>query len=106
MEQTLVECPTCKGEGKLTINAQQMKSVGGKLVFEEQPPVTIDCVICHGEGKITEEYARELMEFEQSCCTCEDEVPDAFYVADGQCECGIQKHHYHCRRCGKIQQIG
>ena len=25
---------------------------------------------------------------------------------DGQCSCGVNKHHYHCSHCGLITQIG
>ena len=28
------------------------------------------------------------------------------YFEDGKCDCGINKHHYHCTECGKVVQIG
>ena len=25
---------------------------------------------------------------------------------DNECECGTIKHHYHCARCGRVNQVG
>jgi len=38
-------------------------------------------------------------------CTCE---MDKFhsYPEDGQCACGVYKHHVHCAKCGGISQVG
>ena len=27
------------------------------------------------------------------------------YPGDGECECGVYKHHVHCK-CGRISQVG
>ena len=35
-----------------------------------------------------------------------DPMDDVMYVPDNMCSCGIQKHHYHCAKCGKVSQIG
>lgn len=41
---------------------------------------------------------------------CEDSDKHGFensvYMPDKFCECGIDKHHYHCSVCGKVTQIG
>lgn len=44
-------------------------------------------------------------------CDCEGEDREkcfagASYRNDGECECGIHKHHYHGLICRKIVQIG
>ena len=25
---------------------------------------------------------------------------------DGECTCGVWKHHWHCEQCGKVTQVG
>ena len=37
-------------------------------------------------------------------CKCENGTFDS-YPGDGQCKCGIIKHHVHCQ-CGGVLQIG
>lgn len=40
-------------------------------------------------------------------CDCDDANPrDVIYRDDGECDCGIEKHHYHCPHCGGVTQIG
>jgi len=38
-------------------------------------------------------------------CGCNNSK-SGIYIGDGQCDCGVHKHHYHCTSCGKITQIG
>ena len=40
---------------------------------------------------------------------CEDDkhgFDDSVYMPDNTCQCGIEKHHYHCGVCGGVTQIG
>ncbi len=42
-------------------------------------------------------------------CQChaeEDDYTPAIYFPDNACHCGCRKHHYHCGRCGKLEQVG
>jgi len=40
-----------------------------------------------------------------SWCSCEN--PEfGEYKADGECSCGMQRHHVHCRNCGCVLQVG
>jgi len=39
-------------------------------------------------------------------CECGDKETFGSYPEDGQCICGIYKHHVHCGTCGGITQIG
>lgn len=39
-------------------------------------------------------------------CLCSDGGLNPKLYNDGECSCGIHKHHWHCGRCGKITQIG
>ena len=38
---------------------------------------------------------------------CECDKPEFLcYPEDGECPCGIYKHHVHCRSCGAVLQVG
>ena len=41
-------------------------------------------------------------------CECDEKVRarGSEYSEDGYCECGVEKHHYHCLSCRKLTQIG
>jgi hypothetical protein len=38
-------------------------------------------------------------------CDCGHETFGS-YPQDGECACGMHKHHVHCGTCGKISQVG
>ena len=42
--------------------------------------------------------------FSQNWCECENSE-FLVYTEDGECSCGVYKHHVHCT-CGKISQVG
>ena len=48
------------------------------------------------------------MKLEASWCenVKEHGFENSFYMPDNTCQCGIEKHHYHCGKCGKVTQIG
>lgn len=44
-------------------------------------------------------------------CKCDENSSDkcftrSTYFGDGECDCGVEKHHYHGGVCGGITQIG
>ena len=39
-------------------------------------------------------------------CDCEDGGVFLCYVEDGCCDCGIGRHHTHCKVCGGVKQLG
>jgi len=39
-------------------------------------------------------------------CKCGKDEVFGCYPEDGECTCGVYKHHVHCGRCGGISQIG
>ena len=39
-------------------------------------------------------------------CECDDQHETVDCRDDGECDCGVDKHHYHCRACGGVFQIG
>ncbi len=39
-------------------------------------------------------------------CRCGKDSRFGSYPEDGECRCGVWKHHVHCGRCGRVSQIG
>jgi len=39
-------------------------------------------------------------------CECGKNSEFLCYPDDGECTCGIEKHHIHCKTCGGVSQIG
>ena len=39
-------------------------------------------------------------------CECGPNGTFGCYPGDGECSCGMHKHHVHCGVCGKVSQIG
>jgi len=47
------------------------------------------------------------LQLSKSWCECKEEGPSTWlFMDDNACECGVQKHHYHCTVCGKVKQVG
>jgi hypothetical protein len=38
-------------------------------------------------------------------CMCGNAAEFLCYPEDGECSCGVNKHHVHCK-CGRISQVG
>jgi len=94
-------CPRCEGKGKLSITAQVYEN--GK--FRSEPPVGIDCPTCEGKGKISDRMLKEIKRMDAMWCSCDNRSGEAYYVEDGvNPEC--RKHHWRCKDCGKILQVG
>ncbi len=95
----MLQCPTCKGEGIQTCEVHEL----GKEVHSFETT----CVVCDGDKEITEELAEQLKEQDKLWCRCTSiEYTFGSYPEDGECNCGVHKHHVHCGTCGKISQIG
>lgn len=39
-------------------------------------------------------------------CSCGYDGDEIVFRDDGDCTCGIHRHHYHCAQCGGLTQIG
>lgn len=52
--------------------------------------------------------AIEAMPIELSAewCKCGELETFGCYPDDGECTCGVHKHHVHCGTCGKVSQVG
>ena len=64
----------------------------------------IECVGCGGTGEISEEMASAITYMEDAWCECEEDHGVTFWK-DGQ-HPDLHKHHYRCKKCKKIVQIG
>jgi len=83
-------------EKTVPITIQVSEVVDGKRVTH---PVTM---------QIPESLDRSLKDPKQQelWCRCGYEGGGDIFKDDGECSCGVRKHHYHCPKCGKITQIG
>ena len=93
----LVECPLCKGKREVIF---EVTEPGGKV-----NNVPLKCVVCDGEGKVTPGRALSYKRQQESWCKCGNPSGDVEYVPDNVSSV-CSKHHYVCRDCGKIVQIG
>jgi len=52
--------------------------------------------------------SQKLKDVELKCgwCFCGPNCIFHSYPQDGECSCGVYKHHVHCARCGHICQVG
>jgi hypothetical protein len=91
-------CPSCKGTGKMELTIQTY----GEATVRKS---SIGCITCGESGTITKEKKAQLDAEYKMWCRCEDS-DDSEFRDDGECNCGVHKHHYHCVGCGKITQIG
>lgn len=79
----------------------ERKNVLGGVVVEEVENMRIDVRETAKRDKL------EPMKPFLSSKWCECEKPEFLcYPEDGECPCGIHKHHVHCSKCGSVSQIG
>ena len=93
-------CPKCK-DGKMNVRVTEY----GKSTTT----IELNCVSCDGTGQVSDEKLKEIKDIDrfvdEEMCDCEDPTFGS-YPEDGECSCGMYKHHVHCGTCGKISQIG
>lgn len=58
-----------------------------------------------GKTKVTKK------KYKNTWCKCKvpptpEQSDLSMFNADGLCDCGIHKHHIHCKKCGGVTQIG
>ena len=91
-------CPTCKGSCKQIIKVCNRKT---GMVEKEIP---VHCGTCNGEGKVTEETLKNIMYEKSLYCSCKNN--DDVYFVDDNVDSECSKHHWKCKNCKKIVQIG
>jgi len=100
-------CPKCK-KGQMIIKVQDF-TCGKKFKENDCLDMQIDCIHCDGTGEVSDEKLASIKETDrfiaEEMCSC-DNPTFGSYPQDGECSCGMYKHHVHCGNCGKISQIG
>lgn len=93
------KCDSCEGSGEMKITMQEGFGKDAKKTES-----TIECVICHGTGFV-DKQTKDEVEFEENMwCKCgEDHGVDSY--KDGEHH-QIHKHHYRCKKCKDVVQIG
>lgn len=92
-------CPTCKGKKKVEVT---VVTVGSKNPDEK---ILMNCHVCDGAGQVSDQKLIAIQKAEKLWCRCKESTFGS-YPQDGECNCGVYKHHVHCGKCGKISQIG
>lgn len=87
----------CSCKGRLFNRQSKCKHI---RLFEER---MADEIIADDEP--TPEQAKGFWKSEWCECGKQDDSDPVFFD-DGECVCGTEKHHYHCKFCGCIMQIG
>ena len=96
---TMPDCPVCKASGKVTI---QVKSCPPS---ETDGPCDLTCYFCDGHGKVPAMAIEALEEHRKDWCSCGNSSNNLDYFVDGE-HPKCHKHHYRCKDCGGITQIG
>ena len=95
-------CPNCKGSGKWDCVATIIDKAGPRLA----PAVRMNCFTCEGLGKVDPiEQERKKKEADDFWCSCGNPSGEVDSFDDGEGEMCF-KHHYCCRDCGKVYQVG
>lgn len=93
-----MKCPQCEN-GKMNLTVE----VWGQPEKTEHTQIT--CIHCKGTGEVSEEE-NEAIEFEKNMwCECGNKNDVADYYEDGE-HPELHKHHYRCRNCQGVVQIG
>jgi len=103
LKKDLIICPTCKGEGTRAVVAKILDEKG----WYDAPPVVMSCSLCEGKKVVSKKWLEAREEaYKDFWCACKgDALRDSIYYADGE-HLGCSKHHYRCRTCGKVTQVG
>jgi len=97
-----MNCTVCKGTGKMSLTVTHGWP-GDKDAVEEVSE--IDCVWCDGTGEIDKQTAKEI-EYEQTMwCECGKGSENPVFWDDGEHD-EIGKHHWRCKYCDGVVQIG
>ena len=95
--KTLHTCPSCT-KGKITITMEEW----GKP--ETKTETIMNCLDCDGSGEVSQEDLDDIEYEKNMWCKCDGDTPTKFY--DDGVHPEISKHHWRCKPCGKVKQIG
>lgn len=97
----LIDCRWCSGTGEQSMETTVISARG-----TEKSVTKIGCNICKGSGKLTKRYADQITNItDEFWCKCSDPHDDFDFYDDGE-HPDCSKHHYRCKQCGKVFQVG
>ena len=96
-EAKSVVCPVCAGAKEVTVEVTTITPAGAT-----ESSMKMDCHICNGTGKVSAAKARAHARMQEVWCSCDGDTGDAVYHPDSE----GGKHHWTCRLCGKLVQVG
>lgn len=98
--QDPVLCPQCSGACRISVEVTEIASGGHR----KKSSVDMKCITCDGAGKVSASVVAALKREQEMWCSCAS-PGEPQYFADGD-DLEIWKHHWRCRACGKVLQIG
>ena len=92
-------CPQCSGSGKIQYTVHE--GIGPNATKTEHE---MTCILCKG-FKTVSDAVMKVFKYESTMwCECDKETIVTFYD-DGE-HPELSKHHYRCKVCDKVTQIG
>ena len=93
-----MKCVACSGTGKMKI------ILGEENFVDEISEFT--CIVCKGTGEINERVNEKIGNGKSIWCMCPGERdPFSRFYGNGE-HPGIYTHHWRCRKCNGVTQIG
>ncbi len=95
-------CPKCEGKKTMSITVSY-----GWPGHETKPSETSEqrCVHCNGTGEVSDEDLEVINYEDNMWCECGNKNDAVDFYEDGE-HPEIHKHHYRCRNCKGVAQIG
>ena len=94
-----VVCPPCSGSGRMKIQVSEDRPTG-----VVKSTMEMKCITCNGAGKVSLKVLADLAREQEMWCRCTT-AGEPEYYGDGE-DGEIWKHHWKCRSCGGVLQIG
>lgn len=90
-------CPSCDGTGKMKCRVHNAD--GKESTFE------MECFDCGGTGKVSAEILASIEAEKNAWCSCGNPSGEHEFYDDGE-DSACYKHHWNCKDCGKLWQVG
>jgi len=96
MSLTKMECPWCKGKGKLNSKADYEYEIPKRTEH-----FTVSCSLCNGTGTVTQKQIDHQKHLESLWCKCEKPLRRGEKI-----DYDVKTNCWTCGRCGKVYQTG
>jgi len=93
------KCPLCEGgQSKFTEVFLFEKDKSDEVSY-------VDCFLCGATGEVNEDIVASWKDHQKMWCECDPPSEQSYYVREGE-HSDISKHHWRCKDCDKVTQIG